>query len=143
MTLNIAGDYTIWDGGETPPARRRAGRLGDGWYPVCNNPAAPLETLAAWQAGLADVHAAAEKAGRDPAALTRAMLAIWYQMGEEKQGKSGDRLPFTGSAEAIRDDVGRWGEAGMQHVVIFVETADVGVAMDRIDRFGAEVIGRS
>ena len=71
------------------------------------------------------------------------MLAIWYQMGEEKQGKSGDRLPSTGPAEATRAAAGRWGEAGMQHVVIDVETADVGVAMDRIDRFGAEVIGRS
>ena len=34
----------IWVGGEAKGARRRAGRLGDGWYPVTANPRHPLDT---------------------------------------------------------------------------------------------------
>ena len=28
----------LWIGGESPPALRRAGQLGDAWYPICSNP---------------------------------------------------------------------------------------------------------
>ncbi|NQV60499.1 MAG: TIGR03619 family F420-dependent LLM class oxidoreductase, partial [Alphaproteobacteria bacterium] len=34
----------IWVGGEAKGARRRAGQLGDGWYPVAANPRQPLDT---------------------------------------------------------------------------------------------------
>ena len=34
----------IWVGGEGRAARRRVANLGDGWYPVGNNPQAPLDT---------------------------------------------------------------------------------------------------
>ena len=54
-------------GGSTDFAARRAGRLGDGWYPYVISPedtAARLETL----------RAAAREAGRDPAAIE---ISIW------------------------------------------------------------------
>ena len=34
----------IWVGGESRVALRRVARLGDGWYPVGNNPQEPLDT---------------------------------------------------------------------------------------------------
>lgn len=45
----------LWVGGEIGAARRRAGRLGDGWYPVAANPNAPLDTADLYAAGLAEV----------------------------------------------------------------------------------------
>ena len=34
----------IWIGGESPPALRRAARLGDAWYPIGDNPRFPMGT---------------------------------------------------------------------------------------------------
>ena len=49
-------------GGHTPAAKRRAGQLGDGWISHLLDPAQQ-------QAGMAEVRAAAQAAGRDPAKL--------------------------------------------------------------------------
>lgn len=53
----------IWIGGNSPPALRRAGRLGDGWL-------GSRVALADIPLALARVKEAAEAAGRDPAKLT-------------------------------------------------------------------------
>lgn len=132
----------IWVGGESPQARRRAGRLGDGWYPVGNNPAAPYDDPALYKAGLAEVRAVAERAGRDPAALDAALYAIWYRLGEPVAGRDGRRLPFTGPAEAIVEDVGRYAEAGLRHLVIGFESRDLQDCLDRIEAFADGVMAR-
>ena len=59
----------IWVGGEGKAARRRAGRLGDGWYPTVRNPRERLDRPEMFAAALAEVHAHARDAGRDPAAI--------------------------------------------------------------------------
>jgi probable F420-dependent oxidoreductase len=60
------GGPPIWIGGSVAPARERAGRLYDGWFP--NAP-----TAEEWPAQWAEVQAAARAAGRDPNAITGAM----------------------------------------------------------------------
>jgi len=65
-TPHRPGGPPIWIGGSVPPARERAGKLYDGWFP--NAPTA-TEYGPQW----AEVQAAARAAGRDPAALTGAM----------------------------------------------------------------------
>ena len=132
----------IWIGGEGPPARRRAGRLGDGWYPVGNNPKAPFETADLYGAGLADVHAAAEKEGRDPAGIDAALFAIWYRLGEPMAAADGGRRPFTGSAAAIVDDIGAYRDRGLRHLVIGFESDDLQKSLDRIESFAEEVMAR-
>jgi len=132
----------IWIGGETPQARRRAGRLGDGWYPVCNNPAAPYGTPGQYAAGLAEVRAVAEAEGRDPAAFDTALYAIWYRLGEEAKDAEGRRLAFTGSAQAIADDIGAFGNAGLKHLVIGFESNDVQLTLDRAAAFASEVMAK-
>ena len=42
----------IWVGGESPPAVRRAARLGDGWYPIGSNPEFPLDSLPAYRSAV-------------------------------------------------------------------------------------------
>src|SRR5579884_206238 len=42
----------IWVGGESPPALRRAARLGDAWYPIGTNNAHLLDSLPRYRAGV-------------------------------------------------------------------------------------------
>ena len=53
----------IWIGGESPPALRRSGRLGDAWYPIGNNPRYPMETLDQIKQGMEVVRGHATKPG--------------------------------------------------------------------------------
>jgi probable F420-dependent oxidoreductase len=59
------GGPPIWLGGDSEPALRRVGRLGDGWMAM---PDSDEEVLSAPQ-NLAIIKAAAEAAGRDPAKI--------------------------------------------------------------------------
>ncbi len=61
------GGVPILIGGSTAAAARRAGRLGDGFYPYVIS---PEELTERWR----DVEAAAREAGRDPAAIE---LTVW------------------------------------------------------------------
>lgn len=62
-----AGGVPILIGGSSPAAARRAGRLGDGFYPYVISP----EDLAA---RMAELRSAAREAGRDPDAIE---LTVW------------------------------------------------------------------
>jgi alkanesulfonate monooxygenase SsuD/methylene tetrahydromethanopterin reductase-like flavin-dependent oxidoreductase (luciferase family) len=77
-----------WTGGEGAAARRRAGRLGDGWYPTIRNPREPLDTPAAFSTALADVRRHAQAAGRDPLALDVAIFAPGYGLGAPQKGRN-------------------------------------------------------
>lgn len=132
----------LWIGGEGRPARRRAGRNGDGWYPVAANPRAPLDTPDRYGAALADVRTEAERAGRDPDAVTGALLAIYCRIGAEQEGRDGGRLAFTGSAAAIVDDIGRFAEAGLQHFLIGGDGSDLPGTLDRLEEFAGEVMAK-
>lgn len=137
------GGPPIWVGGETPPARRRAGRLGDAWYPVANNPAAPYDSLARYREGLADVRARAEAAGRDPGEIEAGILTVAYRLGEADILEDGSRRPFTGPSEAVLDDIGAFAEAGLDHLVIGFESDDLQRSLDTIEAFARDVIAKA
>ena len=130
----------IWVGGEAKGARRRAGRLGDGWYPVAANPRLPLDTPDLYGDALADVRGEAERAGREPDAITGALLAITCRIGPEQEGREGGRLAFTGSAHAIVDDIGRFAERGLRHFLIGGDGGDLQATSERLEQFAAEVM---
>ncbi|MEM7255587.1 MAG: LLM class F420-dependent oxidoreductase [Pseudomonadota bacterium] len=126
----------IWIGGEGPAARRRAGRYGDGWYPVGRNPQHPLDTVEQFRAGLADVHEQANAAGRDPSAIAVAMYAPWCRLGDPVM--AGDRrLPFTGSPEAIRNDVGEYEAAGLGTLLLNLESGEEAKTIAKCEAFAA------
>lgn len=131
-----AGGPPIWVGGEGGPARRRAGRLGDGWYPTIRNPKIPLDTADRFAEGFAEVRRNAEAAGRDPSALDAAIFAPGYSLGPV----SGERAVFTGTAEQIADDARAYAEAGVNHIVIGFESNDLGQSLDRIEEFATRVM---
>jgi probable F420-dependent oxidoreductase len=130
----------IWVGGEAKGARRRAGRLGNGWYPVAANPRLPLDTPDLYGNGIMEVRAEAERAGRDPGLITGALLAIYCRIGSEQEGHDGGRLTFTGSAQAIVDDIGRFRERGLQHFLIGGDGEDLQRTADLLERFATEVM---
>ena len=136
-----ASKLPIWVGGEGTAARRRAGRLGDGWYPVGRNPRAMLDTPALFAEALSDVHRHAEAAGRSPDDIDTAMFIPWYRLGTERPRPEGGRLPFTGSAGRIAEDVAAYGERGLKNLIIGFESDDLGETLELVEQFAREVAG--
>lgn len=127
----------IWVGGEGAAARRRAGTLGDGWYPVIANPRRPLDTPEAYAAGLADVRHRAAEAGRDPTALDAALFVPWYRLGGPRE------RPFTGAAPDIAADARAYRDAGVRHLIVGFESDDLDTGLARIDAFAGEVVAQA
>ncbi len=117
-------------GGAADPALRRAGRIADGWI------SASRHDLTAIGAAVATLRGAAEQAGRDPAAL-RVVVRGVVALGDEARSGAGARRPLTGTAEQIRDDLGRLGEAGVTEVFLDLNFAPR-VGSPDVDRLGAE-----
>ena len=100
--LPVQRPIPIWFGAQSPAAYRRAGRLGDGWFPQVQ-PGPELD------AARGIVEQAAIAAGRDPAAI----------------GMEG-RVSWTGDAATLSAEAGRWREAGASH--LSVNTMRAGLA---------------
>ena len=93
----------IWFGAQTAPALRRAGRMGDGWFPQ----APPGPRLAEARA---EVAAGAESAGRDPDSLGMEGRVSWRP----------------GELDQLVDQVGSWERAGASHVAVNTMGAGLG-----------------
>jgi probable F420-dependent oxidoreductase len=130
----------IWIGGEGKAARRRAGRLGDGWYPTIRNPTDPLDDPKVFATYLDDVRKECAAAGRDPSKLDVAMFAPGLSLGKEVKGKDGRRINFSGSKEQIAADARAYFDIGVKHIMIGFETDEVQDAMDRVEAFARDVI---
>jgi alkanesulfonate monooxygenase SsuD/methylene tetrahydromethanopterin reductase-like flavin-dependent oxidoreductase (luciferase family) len=85
-------------GGSAPAALERAGRAAAGWV---TRSAADLSAIAG---DVAVVRAAAERAGRDPAAVRVVSRGV-VRPGPGETGDDGARRPLSGSFEQIRADV--------------------------------------
>jgi len=132
----------IWVGGEAKGARRRAGQLGDGWYPVAANPRLPLDTPDLYGLALSDVRTHAEQVGRAPEEIAGALLAIYCRIGSVQGGRDGGRLAFTGNTQAIIDDIGQFQERGLQHFLIGGDGSDYQETADRLELFATEVMAK-
>lgn len=93
--LPIQRPIPIWFGVASPRALRRAGRLGDGWFPMV----APGPDL---DAARAVVDAAAREAGRDPTAIGMEGRATWGP----------------GGVDALVREIEKWRAVGATHVSI-------------------------
>jgi probable F420-dependent oxidoreductase len=91
--LPIQRPIPVWFGAASPAAYRRAGRLGDGWFPQLP-PGHGLEEAREI------VDQAAREAGRDPRALGMEGRVTW---GE-------------GGAEKLAEQARRWRDAGATHL---------------------------
>jgi probable F420-dependent oxidoreductase len=100
--LPIQRPIPVWFGASAPRAFRRAGRLGDGWFPMVG-PGPKLEQARR------EVEQAATAAGRNPAEL----------------GMQG-QVSWNGGTEDLADGFRMWAEAGATHVA--VNTMNAGLA---------------
>ena len=85
------------------------------------------------------MHRHAESAGRDPTEIAVAMFVPWYRLGTELPRPQGGRLPFTGSAARIAEDVAAFGERGLDHLIIGFESHDLSETLDLIEAFAGDV----
>jgi probable F420-dependent oxidoreductase len=99
----------VWFGAASERAFRRAGRLGDGWFPMV--PPGPRLDEAK-----AVVDAAAVEAGRDPSSIGMEGRVSWG----------------TGRLDQVVDHVGRWRAAGASHVSINTMGAGLGSVDDHL-----------
>jgi probable F420-dependent oxidoreductase len=101
--LPVQRPIPVWFGAMTPAAYRRAGRLGDGWFPQ-HAPGAKLDEARAI------VEQAAREAGRDPKAI----------------GMEGHAHLAAGGAEKLAEQAQRWRATGATHLA--VNTMGAGLA---------------
>jgi probable F420-dependent oxidoreductase len=132
----------IWVGGESRPAKRRAARLGDAWYPIGCNPRHPLDTIERYQASLNELHGMCEKEGRDPATLDLAYWAVWYGAGAQKTD-TGERMLLTGNADDIAGDVKALSALGVRHICLQFMRASVSESLDAMTEFAEEVMPKT
>ena len=107
--LPIQRPIPVWFGAQSPRAYRRAGRLGDGWFPQMQ-PGPQLEDARRI------VSEAATEAGRDPASLGMDGRIAWSRDAEEM-------------AEALQG----WVDAGATHVSINTMGAGLTSVDDHLD----------
>jgi probable F420-dependent oxidoreductase len=120
--LPVQRPIPIWFGAASPRAYRRAGRLGDGWFPIVP-PGPPLDEAKA------AVDAAAIEAGRDPTAIGMEGRASWGP----------------GGVETLLAEVRQWNDAGATHLSINTMGAGLVSVDDHLAALAAtaEELGRT
>ena len=106
--LPVQRPIPIWFGAQSAPAYRRAGRLGDGWFPQV--PPGP-----ALDEARAVVDEAAIAAGRDPSAL----------------GIEG-RVSWGGKVGELVADADRWKQYGASHLSVNTMRAGLSTVEDHL-----------
>lgn len=129
----------IWIGGESGPALRRVAELGDGWFPIGANPKFPLYTIERYKVGLERLARHCDKAGRDPATITRAYWANWPSDAPPFKTEAGERFLCTGTAQQIADDIHGLAELGVEHLLFNFVRASLDETLAAIERFAEEV----
>jgi probable F420-dependent oxidoreductase len=132
----------IWIGGESAPALRRVARLGDGWYPIGDNPKFPLDTLARYRDGLARLRAVAETAGRDPSTIDLAYWVYAY-VPKAREALGGGRALLCGEPRAVIDDIGSMTELGVRHLVFSLLARTLDETLANMERFAADVMAKA
>lgn len=108
-----AGHIPVWIGGKGERALRRAVQIGDGYFAISSDP----DELALEVARLRHL---AEDSGRDPSALT---VALIDGIVVTPHALGADRSPLHGTAAQIIDGMHRFADAGLDHLVAGVRTA--------------------
>ena len=136
------GGIPIWVGGESTPALRRAGRLGDAWYPIGCNPRYPMDTLDRFKAGVKAVRGFAEEAGRDPSDVGLTYWAVWQGGGERVKLDGGAGMLFTGSADDIAADIADFKALGVSTLMFNFYRGGLQPTLDSMAWFAGEVMPR-
>jgi probable F420-dependent oxidoreductase len=132
----------IWIGGESPVALRRAGRLADAWYPIGSNPRYPVGTPAQFADYAATVKQHAKEAGRDPSSLDFAYSTNWFNDQQAMTLPDGQRRPLTGRPQQIADDIKRYADLGVRHMMVNLQGDTLAQSLKRMQRFADRIMPR-
>jgi probable F420-dependent oxidoreductase len=112
--LPIQRPIPVWFGAMSPPAYRRVGRLGDGWFPQVQ-PGPKLDEAKAV------VDRSAVEAGRDPASIGMEGRVSWDRDGLDR----------------LVERVGKWRDTGASHVSINTMGAGFASVDDHLEALAA------
>jgi probable F420-dependent oxidoreductase len=130
----------IWIGGESMPARRRAAKLGDAWYPGSINPQFRLDTPERLGTAFGEVRQMAVAAKRDPATLGLTYIVLSPVDWTARPGHDTPRRLFTGSSADMAADATALAKAGVTHLNVTLQAATLPETLDRMQRFAEEVV---
>jgi probable F420-dependent oxidoreductase len=132
----------IWVGGESPPALRRAARLGDAWYPIGTNNAHPLDSLARYKGGVERLRRATETAGRPRDAVALTYRVKRYGAALPDRASDGERRLFSGSDAALIGDIHALADLGVSAIDFDFERPDADAVIAEIRAFRERVLAR-
>ena len=124
----------LWVGGSSPGALRRAARRGNGWHPSGMN----AEEFAI---GRQRVRELAESAGRDPDDLVMSVRVEVEAHGGPSSQRAADRSRLPGDDPAgMVAGITAFQEAGVQHIVLALNTGDVRRLRELMHSIASDVI---
>ena len=132
----------IWIGGESMPARRRAAKHGDAWYPGSINPQFRLDTPERLGSAFAEVQKMAQAAERDPASLVVNYVVLTPVDWTARKGHDTPRRIFTGSSADMAADIAAFAKVGVKHINLTFQAATLQESLDRMQRFAEEVLAK-
>jgi probable F420-dependent oxidoreductase len=129
----------IWIGGESPPALRRAGRLGDAWYPIGSNPKFTIRTPAQYAEAVDRIRGHAEQAGRDPDCIDLAYSVAGTAI-PASSAQPTERRPFTGAPSDVAEDIAAFRDVGVRHMKVGLEADCLSEMLDNLAEFATDVM---
>ena len=131
----------IWVGGETNPSMRRVARVGDAWYPIGTNAKHMLDTRPRLEAGIVRMRKMVAEAGRDPNSVG-VVYRIKRHGFEAPPATDGNRRLFTGSIEAVIDDIHALKAMGVTAMDFDFEGREADKAMAEMRLFRDRVLAK-
>ena len=121
-------------GGTSNAALRRVARLGDGWLSTSVGPDGVGERLQALR-GLCEAQ------GRRFEDLSLCHK-FFINIGEVEKGRDGSRVPGTGAAAEIRDDIQRFVDVGYDRFIVRYRGGDAAAQRRQLTQFMDDIIAK-
>jgi probable F420-dependent oxidoreductase len=126
----------FWVGGSSSGAMRRAALRGDGWHPTGVSPEE-------FSIGRREISEMATAAGRDPDSLTWSLRVEVEAHGGPSSERAAGRARLSGDdPDAMAASLAAYETAGVQHVILALNTGDVATITRLMETIARDVVPR-